>query len=519
MKSPASSLLAAALGGALLAVAFPPLRLDLIAWIAFIPLFWAMDRASRPSMAAVYGMGFGFAFCLINLNWIYITLVTHGHFARVSAVFLLASLMLSLALFAAAFAYVAGALAERGFSPAITAPFIWTALEWVRATAYFTGFPWDLAGYSQAGREHLAQIADVTGVYGLSFLVVLVNGAFWESWSAWNGHKKLPWRLIVTTTLIIAFAMIYGKMRLNEFSETLTHAKGFRVGILQGNIAQQEKWADHAKEYILLTYEKLGIKACREGAQLLIWPETSVPFIFSMKNMGWKVPGAMSRKLGVPMLVGAASETIVGGESRFYNSAFLLDGALLRNRYDKIHLVPFGEYMPLNWLLPLGSGIAAREADYSPGEGMTVMSVPGCPPFSVLICYEAIFPDLSRRAMRKGAKMLVNITNDAWFGDSAAPYQHLEMARMRSIENRVWLLRSANTGVSAAIDPAGRMVQSIPFNEEGFIVVPVNNPVNTGSFYTSAGDLFAYGCVAVTLFLPALSFRSRRTKAAGDPDC
>jgi apolipoprotein N-acyltransferase len=137
------------------------------------------------------------------------------------------------------------------------------------------------------------------------------------------------------------------------------------------------------------------------------------------------------------MLIGAPSLRLVQGATSYYNSAFLVDGPSLRFRYDKIHLVPFGEYMPWTWLLPLGPGIAAREADFTPGETMTVMSVDECPPFSVLICYEAIFPELSRLALKNGAKLLINITNDGWFGATAAPYQHLAMARVRSIENRV----------------------------------------------------------------------------------
>ena len=157
--------------------------------------------------------------------------------------------------------------------------------------------------------------------------------------------------------------------------------------------------------------------------------------------------------------------------------------------------------MPLSWLLPLGPGIAAREADYSPGETMTIMSVNGCPPFAVLICYEVIFPGLARRAVRDGARLLMNLTNDGWFGDTAAPYQHLAMARLRSVENRVWLIRSANTGVSAAFDRAGRMVKGIPLNKRGFFVVPVPRSASAGSVYTSVGDLFVWTCLFMTAIL------------------
>jgi apolipoprotein N-acyltransferase len=201
------------------------------------------------------------------------------------------------------------------------------------------------------------------------------------------------------------------------------------------------------------------------------------------------------------MLVGAPSIKTVGEITRYYNSAFLVDGTMLRYRYDKMHLVPFGEYMPLTWLLPLGPGIAARDADYSPGEDMTIMRVKGLPAFGVLICYETIFPDLARTAVVKGANMLINITNDGWFGDTAAPYQHLAMAGMRSVENRVWLVRSANTGVSAAFDPTGRMVSRIPLEQEGVCTVRVPSSASSGSLYTRFGDLFAWCCIAVSVLL------------------
>jgi apolipoprotein N-acyltransferase len=179
-------------------------------------------------------------------------------------------------------------------------------------------------------------------------------------------------------------------------------------------------------------------------------------------------------------------------------------------RYDKIHLVPFGEYMPLTWLLPLGPGIAARQEDYSAGELMTVMHLNGFPPFSVLICYEAIFPGLAREAVNNGAKLLINITNDGWFGRSAAPYQHVELARMRSVENRVWMLRAANTGVSAAFDPAGRAVAHIPLEKEGYAIVSVPSSPVAGSFYSRFGDLFAWACVGTSVLMIVASLKACR---------
>ena len=215
-----------------------------------------------------------------------------------------------------------------------------------------------------------------------------------------------------------------------------------RLGFCQGNIPQEVKWEEAARRHTFSTYERLGREAVQEGAKLLVWPETSAPVVFGGNDRDWLVPGAISEQLGVPMLVGAPSTRIISGETAYYNSAFLVDSKMLRFRYDKMHLVPFGEYMPLSWLLPVGPGLAAREADYSAGEAMTVMRSNDGPRFSVLICYEAIFPELARAAVADGARVLVNITNDGWFGETAAPYQHLADGRIpRSGESRLGAAR------------------------------------------------------------------------------
>jgi apolipoprotein N-acyltransferase len=329
-------------------------------------------------------------------------------------------------------------------------------------------------------------------------LILLVNGTLAEQARSIM-HKEKPRILVLgITVLAVVATLLYGHFRILDFPETSASASSCKIGVLQGNIPQEEKWEIRERENTFNTYEKLASKAAHDGARLLIWPETSVPVLFGTRDPDAKRPGDISLAVGVPMLVGVPFCISTNGEDHYYNSAFLLDGHEIKDRYDKIHLVPFGEYMPLSWLLPLGPGIAAREADYSPGDSMTVMSLGGCPRFSVLICYEAIFPDLARVAVSKGAQLLVNITNDGWFGATGAPYQHLAMSGLRSVENRVWLLRSANTGVSAAFDPAGRLIKTIPLMQEGYFVAQVPRSERPGSFYTRFGDVFAWLCVAAS---------------------
>jgi len=500
---------AAASGGLLLSLAFPPIRIDFLAWISFIPFFWALHNESRPGWAFLYGTAFGAAFFVVDVRWSYETMILHGHFAPWAAAALFVGLVLTLALFPALFALGLCLAAKEGFKSSLAAPFLWICTEYLRAVV-FTGFPWDLVGYSQTARLTLVQVADLTGVYGISFLVILVNATLWEIVRTRGAGEAFPVRLASVTALIVVFTLWYGAIRMEEFPNTGSIGNNVVVGVLQGNIPQDIKWEAAARYHTFATYERLGLRAREQGARLLIWPETAVPVLFGSRDEDWKRPGEISTRLGVPMLVGAPSTKTVGSHPQYYNSAFLVDAGTLRFRYDKIHLVPFGEYMPLSWLLPLGPGIAARDADYSPGEKMTVMSYQGLPNFSVLICYEAIFPELARLALKNGATLLVNITNDGWFGDSAAPYQHLVMAGMRSIENRVWLVRAANTGVSAAFDPAGRMVASIPLEKEDMLTLAMPEPPHVGSFYSRFGDLFAWSCILACIILAVSAAAQRR---------
>jgi apolipoprotein N-acyltransferase len=487
--------LAAALGGLLLALAFPPWRLDVFAWVAFVPLFHGLDGNSAALRGALLAALFGAAFFLVDVRWVYNTLVVHGHFSPFPAVLMCVALVLFLSVFPALFGLFVTLLTRHGLPLGPVAPFAWVATEYLRAVV-FTGFPWDLAGYAQVERLPIMQVVDITGVYGVSFLIVLVNAALWELGRSLARGIDLPWRLLSASGLVLVVTLGYGHLRLMEYPGKLSR-DGFPVAVLQGNIPQDVKWEMTERSRTFETYDRLGRQAVFRGARLLIWPETSAPVLFGGPDLDWRVPGMIAENLGVPMLVGAPSMRVVHGKTVYHNSAFLVDGAGIRYRYDKIHLVPFGEYMPLSWLLPLGPGIAAREEDYGPGTTMTVMRTDGGPRFSVLICYEAIFPELAREAVRNGAQLLVNITNDGWFGRSAAPRQHLAIAGVRSIENRVWMLRAANTGISAGFDPAGRLVSRIPLEQEGLFVVTIPETPVVLTFYSRFGDVFAYACLGL----------------------
>ncbi|MDQ1238251.1 MAG: apolipoprotein N-acyltransferase [Thermodesulfobacteriota bacterium] len=497
---------ACVLGGLLLALAFPNTGLFFLAWIAFIPLFFVLQSEVRAPHAALYGAIFQLSFSVVDISWILRTLVVHGHLHWASGFLMYVGMVMVLSLFGAAFGLFVAFGLRRGWSVSIVAPLSWTALEYAR-TYFFYGFPWDLVGYSQAPWLTMLQISDLTGIYGVSFLIVLVNASVWEILHARLTRKPFQVSVVTFCAILFIASLFYGHLRMHSVTQHQTDGSMYRIGILQGNIPQEIKWEAAAREHTFETYEKLAMEAAAKGAQIVIWPETSVPVVVGMRETEWRRISMISEKIEMPMLVGAPSYKDHDGETNYFNSAFLVDGGMLRSRYDKIHLVPFAEYLPLDWLMPFGRGLASREADYTHGKTMTVMKTEGGPPFSVLICYEAIFPALSRLALHNGAGVLVNIVNDGWFEHTAAPYQHLNMAGVRSIENRVFVVRAANTGISAVFDPVGRLVGAIPWNTRGVLVADLPEKSTTGSFYSRFGDVFAWTCVIMCICLIVLPKR------------
>lgn len=490
------SLLLSVCGGLLLSAAFPPWNFDLLAWLAFIPLLIAIEREKALPRAAICGFFFGLTFFLVDLRWIIETMIIHGKFGVLPATVVFISMVCALAIIPGAFSLVSVFLINRKFDILLVIPVTWTALEYLR-TYVFTGFPWDCLGYSQAHTIKLLQICELTGVYGLSFLIVMVNISILSCLRIFNDRNWLSLIRLSVGAISLASVIIYGTVRLNHLAKNDIGNNMVTGAILQGNIPQDIKWDLTSRTHTFITYERLSEEAIKQGANLLIWPETSVPVVIGSSDPTWKYATSISEKFKVSMLIGAPFETHISDEVHFFNSAFLVEHGQLKQRYDKIHLVPFGEYMPLSWILPLGPGIAAREEDYTAGSDMTLMEPNGFPSFSVLICYEAIFPDLARSAVQSGAKVLVNITNDGWFGNSAAPYQHLAMAAFRAVENRVWLFRAANTGMSAVYDPAGRLTAFLPLMEQGVLVHNIPAHPEAGSFYTKHGDIFAWMIIGI----------------------
>jgi apolipoprotein N-acyltransferase len=492
--------LSCVLAGLLLMLIFPWYDVEWLAWLAFVPLL-AATRGLRLRTAFVGGWISGCVAYLGILRWIPHTMINYGGVPTVVSYGILLLLVVYVGVYVGVFA--AGwtwrvRVWPRGVL--LVGPALWVTLEWIRAQA-LSGFPWASLGYSQYLTRPLIQVAEFTSVYGVSCALVLGNvvvaqllyGATHRQWK----RIGLPCAL---ATLCLAALWGYGGWRLHQTSKAAaTTPADLGVALLQGNIAQDLKWERASQEAIFSIYRALTRDAAADPeVDLIVWPEAATPFFFANDHAFQARQLHLAQEAGRPLLFGSPTYTRDGDQDVMYNSAFLVGpDATVLGRYDKIHLVPFGEYMPLRRLLFFLDKLVQGVGDFRSGEAYTVMAIPQGR-FAVLICFEVIFPELVRHFVRHGAQFLINITNDAWFGYSAASYQHLAMAVFRAVENRLPIVRAANTGISAVIDPTGRLRQQTDLFVRTWIKGRITPAAGPTTFYTRWGDVFAYGCMLVT---------------------
>jgi len=483
------------LSGALLASAFPPLDWWPAAFVGLVPLLLATAE-QPPARAAWLGFASGIAFALLSIPWVVVTMVRYGQMPWWGAAAVLLALSGYLACYPAAFTL---ALSRFPLPPAafpVGAAALWTALEYLRTYA-LSGFPWNLLGYSQLPNLPFAQVASVTGVYGVSFLLVLASAALAVPFLP-GMPRRGAWRVVSAAALLVGAVHAAGIWALRGTDRA---AAALQVAVVQGNIEQALKWTPAALDLTLDRYARLSAQAAQAGADLIVWPETAVPLFLRHDPVRLAQVRALAESFGRPLLVGAPDRT-VGEPVRHQNSAMLLgpDGRLLA-KYDKMHLVPFGEYVPLKSILFFVDQFATGIGDFVPGETRTLFRLPGGT-FAASICFEVIFPNEVRAAVAGGAEFLVNITNDAWFGRSAAAAQHLRMAAFRALETRRYLARAANTGISAAVDPYGRILASTRLFEETVLVQGViprrdlTPYVRFGDWFAAAASLGSAGWIA-----------------------
>jgi apolipoprotein N-acyltransferase len=486
-----SHVLAAILSGLLLAAAFPKLDQTWLLIFALAPLFWALRNQSLKG-AFRLGLISGLAHYVALLYWIVYVTHVFGHLPLIAAIGILLVLAGYLCLYTAVWGLGVAWGAARGLSLLWWAPVLWVALE-LGQTYIISGFPWEPLGNGLYQYPVLLQLADITGVYGISFLVVLVNASLYLLCFPPRG-KALQFRQAAAVCLILVVWVGYGFYRLQAVEALMAASPKIKVAVCQGNMKQGEKWQKSMVQTTLKRYAELTERV--KGARLIIWPETAAPFLYvRTPDLAAEVQ-KIARDSGGYLLFGSPAYELTSQGEYYYNRAYLLNPqAETIGSYDKAHLVPYGEYVPLRRFFPFIGKMVPMVGDFAEGPvGATVSLPEGA--IGPLVCYESIFPNLARAQVANGARLLVNITNDAWFGKTSAAYQHLSMAVLRAVENHVCLARAANTGISAFIDGAGRLLWTSEIN------VPEAHAMELawlpgGSLYTRIGDAFAWACVII----------------------
>lgn len=513
------SLVAVIFSGILLALAFPQWDHSYLLPVALLPLFWAL-RGKSGKAAFWLGLVHGLAFYLVLLYWI--AYVTHvfGKLPLPLAFGVLTLLAGYLSLYRGLWAWGVAWAEARQVSLLWFAPVWWVVLEFAQSYV-ITGFPWELLGNGLYRHPLLLQVADLTGVYGLSGLVVLVNIALFRLLAPpVTGPRGKRVAVLTLLVMVIAAWTGYGYYRLQRLAGDLAASPKLLTAVIQGNIKQGDKWDPKMVPVTLELYSKLTDQALEpwkkpgETARppLVVWPESAAPYPFGYS------PGVapfdniineVARRNNAFLLFGAPAAATRPTGDVVFNRAFLLSpqGKVL-GFYDKAHLVPYGEYVPLKRIFFFIHKMVHMIGDFEAGPVGAVVRLPEAP-VGVLICYESIFGYLSRAQAQNGARLLVNITNDAWFGDTSAPYQHMSMAVLRAVENHLAVARAANTGISAFINGDGRILWTSALNvpEAHALELPL---LPGGSFYTRYGDIFAWTCVALSLLAFLLARRRPR---------
>lgn len=493
---------------------------------AVASLLLLLDGLPR-KRAVAWGFRASFVAHYLFFYWFFVVTVKYGHAPVVLGVLspLVPSLYVSC--FTALFAWGWHRMREVGVATPLAAAVLWTAIDHFRGFA-LGGFPWATLGYAEHLNTWLLPWVQFTGVYGLSFTVVIAGAGVADWVRRPRAGGRPPKSTLAAFGAVLAIHL--SGVLLTMEDPGAAPVETIRVAALQGNIDQNEKWSEARVDSNLGTYLELSRRAITAGAQVVVWPESSVPGLVEFDDSLREPIGALAREHDVAFVLGSVAGTIdpaTGQLSEFFDSAFVMNGkGNLVERYDKTHLVPFGEFVPFRTLIgsifeALARGMATL--DLTAGEQPRALSIARTSLLEggvgtediragVPICYELLFPDLVRRMSGDGARMLLAITNDAWYGRTGAPYQFLAMTALRSAENGLYTVRAANSGVSAVIDSRGNVVQQSRIYVQDVVVgdIPLSPAGSAGTFYSRNGDLFAYACWLGVLVLFVAPVVNRR---------
>lgn len=480
------------LTGILIALSFPKINAFYLAWIAFVPLIYsALRNCVKNSL--IYGFFAGFICNGISLYWIF-PFIQYNTNSIIQSIVVSVLLWSYLALY---FALWSGFLSftRRHLYPLLSILFAscaWVSLEFLR-TYFLTGFPWNLLGYTQGSFLQIVQIADIIGTYGVSFAIICINMMLYY-WLYSKGNKS---KYLLISILLMVCLIAYGLIRMDKFSSS--YGEKLTVGIVQPNINQYKKWDDNYKSEILTTLKDSAKHFENESVDMIVYPETTLPGFLEDDTEIQDLIKNIS-KMPYLNLIGAPS-TI---NNKIYNSIFAINDKEITNIHNKNHLVIFGEYIPFRKILSRFFGVLNSLGDFSKGSVMQVHRY-GKIIVGPTICSENFFPALSRNLVSNGAKILTNHTNDAWFFDTFAPYQHFVMNIFRAVENRKNVIISANSGLSGVIDSGGNTIFKTQVNKNiNFTSTAYQNDYITT--YSKFGDFFSFVCITFTLFILIIIF-------------
>ena len=505
----------AATSGVLQVLIFPKPALYILSWVALAPLIYAIlqCREQDVTIAVIEGglfapatawQGFllgyvcGVIWYVGNCYWIYHVMHFYGGVSVGLSVVLVVMFALYLGLYHGLFGLLLALIAARrnGFSlrALLFTPFVWVAVELART--YVTGFPWDLLGTSQIGNIPLSRVATVTGVYGISFEIVLVNTALAAAFLVPRGRRNV----LLGASLAAALALQAGELA-HPAAPPTTHG----ATLVQADVPVLDS-GEWSLDYLTQTLDSLaGLSVRPENEKpgstgLILWPESPAPFFATDLHVRHTLAD-VARGTNSYIIAGSLGIEHAGDPARppdIFNSASVVaPSGAWTGRYDKIHLVPFGEFVPFRSLFSFAGGLVQQVGAFARGRSREPLDV-GKAKVGVFICYEAIFPDEVRQFAKNGAEVFVNVSNDGWYGEGGAPWQHINQARMRAVENHRWLLRDTNTGITAVIDPYGRVVAEAPRNQRTQLQAAYSLEQST-TFYTRHGDWFPLLCAIITL--------------------
>ncbi len=488
------------ISGLLLFVSFPRIDQGYLAWVAFIPIAIFIDRSASVRRAFAGGFALGFVLAFASLNWMPTVLAHYGGLPSPLAWIAYALLIAVLACYPAAACGLTRSLIRwGGESYLLVFPALWVLSEYAQSFSPFGGLPWLVAAYSQSRFLPVIQISDITGVYGISFVLAWTGAS-----AAWltkkRGHGRSAWLPAGISIAMVVGMLVYGGASMRRWESPEPR---YRVAMLQKNISYDDPHSVLVEKFGE-GYARMADSLKTTGTDLLLLPESPSPVFFETDA---------AYRQGLATLAGSFRFGIVfnnvriqdsGEISRYFNSAYFMDrSGKVDGVYDKIHLVPFGEYIPWKRLLSFIEVISKDVGSFEPGSSYLVARIDGHP-VNAVVCFEAVFPDMVRRFVRQGSELIINLTNDGWYGDSAAPFQHLAIARFRAVENRRFLLRSTNSGISALVNPDGHIQASTGILREA-ICRGRFDFMTTETFYTRYGDVFVFLCAIISVGLALFS--------------